>query len=157
MQDMDLLLQRLIKNNIEFVIVGGFAAVAYGVTIVTQDIDICCNFSTDNLLRLQEALADLDPLHRITTKRIPLELTAKKCPGLKNLYLSTDLGQLDCLGAITGVGDYEEVLKHSIEIELDIGKFRILTINALIKAKIAMGRPRDKEAVIQLNAIQETL
>lgn len=152
---MDLLLQRLIENNIEFVIVGGFAAVAYGVTLVTQDIDICCNFSPNNLLRLQEILVDLNPLHRMTNKRIPLELTVEKCKGLKNIYLTTDLGQLDCLGAITGVGDYKEVLKHSIEIELDIGKCRILTINALIKAKIAMGRPRDQEAVFQLNAIKE--
>ena len=155
MQEMDILLQRLIKNNIEFVIVGGFAAVAYGVTLVTQDIDICCNFTSDNLLRLQTTLADLNPLHRITNKRIPLNLTAEKCTGLQNIYLTTDLGQLDCLGSIKGVGDYEEVLKHSIEIELDIGKCRVLTINALIKAKKAMGRPRDKEAVLQLNAIKE--
>ncbi|MCK5849471.1 MAG: hypothetical protein KAH23_01050 [Kiritimatiellae bacterium] len=155
MDDTDLLLQRLIKHDIEFVIVGGFAAVAYGITMVTMDIDICCRFSTDNLLRLQEALIDLNPIHRITTKRLPLELTIEKCKMLKNLYLSTNLGQLDCLGNIKGIGDYDEVLKQSNDIELDIGVCRILTINALIKAKQAMDRPRDKEAVLQLNAIKE--
>jgi len=155
MHDTDLLLQRLIKHDIEFVVVGGFAAVAYGVTLVTMDIDVCCRFSTDNLLRLQQALADLNPIHRITTKRLPLDLTIEKCETLKNLYLSTDWGQLDCLGSIKGIGDYEEVFKQSNEIELDIGTCRILTINALIKAKNAMDRPRDKETVLQLNAIKE--
>jgi hypothetical protein len=152
---MDLLLERLIKNNIEFVIVGGFAAVAHGVTLVTQDMDVCCRFSTDNLLRLQQALADLHPVHRMTPQRLPFELTAEKCKNLKNLYLSTDWGQLDCLGNITGLGDYDAVFRQSNEIELDIGTCRMLTIDALIKSKRAMNRPRDKEAIIQLNAIKE--
>ncbi len=155
MQDMELLLERLIKHKIDFVIVGGFAAVAYGVTLVTQDIDICFDFSVDNLLRLQQALDDLNPVHRMTPKRLPLALTAEKCKGLKNVYLSTDWGQLDCLGQIKGIGEYEEVVRQSDEIELDIGTCRILTIQALIAAKRAMNRPRDKEAVLQLTAIKE--
>jgi len=155
MQDMELVLQRLIRDNVEFVIVGGFAAVAYGVTLVTMDIDVCCRFSTDNLMRLQQALADLNPIHRMTPQRLPLELTAEKCEGLKNLYLSTDWGQLDCLGSVKGVGGYEEVFDQSDEIELEIGTCRILSIDALIKAKKAMDRSRDKETVLQLNAIKE--
>jgi hypothetical protein len=151
---MELLLERLIKHSVNFVIVGGFAAVAYGVTLVTQDIDVCCDFSADNLLRLQEAIEDLNPVHRMTPKRLHLQLTAEKCKGLKNLYLSTDKGQLDCLGEVKGLGDYEAVLRKSEEIELDIGTCRILTIQALIDAKKAMDRPRDRETVLQLTAIQ---
>ena len=40
-------------------VVGGFAAVAHGVTQLTQDIDICCRMTPDNLMRLQGALSDL--------------------------------------------------------------------------------------------------
>ena len=155
MQDMELLLERLITHNVNFVIVGGFAAVAYGVTLVTQDIDVCCEFSTDNLLRLQQALRDLNPVHRMTPRRLPLELTADNCNGLKNLYLSTDQGQLDCLGEVKGIGNYEVVVRQSEEIELDAGTCRILTLQALINAKKAMDRPRDREAVLQLTAIKE--
>ncbi len=157
MQDMELLLERLIKHETDFVIVGGFAAVAYGVTLVTQDIDICFLFSSDNLLRLQQALKNLNPVHRMTPKRLPLELTAENCKGLKNLYLSTDWGQIDCLGQIKGIGGYEDVVRQSDEIELDVGTCRILTIQALIEAKMAMNRPRDRETVLQLTAIKEKM
>ncbi len=157
MQDSDLLLKRLIEHKVEFVIVGGFAAVAHGVTLVTQDMDVCCRFSGENLLRLQRALEGLNPVHRITPQRLPLALTLDNCGGLENLYVSTDIGVLDCLGSIAGIGGYEEVLAGSMEIELEVGKCRILTVDALIRAKKAMDRPRDAEAVLQLEAIRERL
>ena len=136
-------------------VVGGFAAVAHGVTLLTQDIDICCRFTPDNLIRLQSALADLHPVHRMPPERPPLRLTPETVAGLRNLYLETDWGQLDCLGEILGVGGYDEVLAQSVEIELPGGPCRILRIDALVRAKQAMGRDRDREAIIQLRAIQE--
>ena len=108
MADFENLLARLIEHRVEFVLVGGFAATAYGGTLLTQDVDVCLRFSPDNLMRLQEALADLHPVHRMTPQRLPLRLTPETCRDLKNLYLDTDLGQLDCLGTIQGVGDFEQ-------------------------------------------------
>ena len=155
MPDTESLLQRLIEHEVELVIVGGYAAVAHGVTLVTQDLDICCRFSRENLMRLQAAVSDLRPTHRMTPDRLPLQLTPENCRGLKNLYLGTDLGQLDCLAEITGVGDYDDVLRQSEEVDLGFGICRIITIDALILSKEAMDRPRDREAVIQLKAIRE--
>jgi len=74
---------------------------------------------------------------------------------LKNLSISTDIGVLDCLGSIAGLGDYDAVLESSVQIELDVGTCRVLTVDSLIKSKRAMGRPRDIEAVMQLEAIKE--
>ena len=87
--------------------------------------------------------------------RPPLRLTAENCVGLRNLYLDTDWGQLDCLGEILGVGSYPDVADHSVPVELSGGPCRILAIDALIRAKEAMGRQRDREAVLQLRAIRE--
>lgn len=157
MPDLESLLQRLIEHRVEFVIVGGYAAVAHGVTLVTQDMDICCRFSVENLMRLQESLADLHPRHRMTTDKLPLQISPESCKGLKNLYLTTDWGQVDCLGAVLGLGDYDVVFAESQKIELDFGWCRILTLGALIRAKSAMNRPRDQEAVIQLKAIQAAI
>lgn len=151
------LLTRLIEHEVECVLVGGFAATAYGSTMLTQDVDICMQFSPDNLMRLQKALADLHPVHRMTPQRLPLRLTSETGASLKNLYLDTDLGQLDCLGLIQGVGDFEEVKKHSIEVSLPAGVCRILSLDDLIRSKEAMGRPRDKESVLQLRAIRQRL
>jgi hypothetical protein len=89
--------------------------------------------------------------------RPPLALTPEGGVGLQNLYLATDWGQLGCLGSIQGVGGFEEVAAQSISITLPSGPCRVLGIDALIRAKEAMGRDRDREAVLQLLAIRERL
>lgn len=149
------LLTRLNKEGVKFVIIGGFAGVVHGCTLVTQDIDICCEFTAENLLLLQKAVADLNPLHRMTTGRVKLDLTKENCTDYKNLYLDTDLGQLDCVSFVDGIGDFEKVAKFSRVIEAEQLKFCVLTIDALIEAKKAMNRPRDTEAIIQLEAAKK--
>jgi hypothetical protein len=98
---------------------------------------------------------DLNPHHRLTANKLPLKLTEELCGRLKNLYLETDLGILDCLGEVKAVGDYEQALKHSVPCKLPYGDFQMLDIDALIAAKEAVGRERDLAAVIQLRAIKE--
>jgi hypothetical protein len=153
--DFPSLLRRFVGADVDFVIVGGYAGVVHGCTLVTQDVDICCDFTPANLLALQKAVADLHPVHRMTPGRQPLQLTAENTGQFKNLYLDTDLGHLDCLSEIQGLGGYDEVAKASQTIEIEGMPLRVLTIDALIVAKEAMNRPRDREAVRQLKAIKE--
>ena len=77
MSDLETLLKRLLDQRVEFVIVGGYAVMAHGAPLVTQDVDICCRFNAANLLRLQAAAADLHPVHRMTPQKLPLHLTRK--------------------------------------------------------------------------------
>lgn len=153
--DFPSLLMRLARAGVNFVVVGGYAGVVHGCTLVTQDIDICCDFSPPNLLALQAALADLHPVHRMTPGRLPLELRAENAGQFRNLYLDTDLGPLDCLSEIQGLGGYNAVVNASETVEIDGISLRILNIDALIVAKEAMNRPRDREAIRQLRAIKE--
>ena len=155
MSDLLNLLQRLARASVDFVIVGGYAGVVHGCTYLTQDVDICCDFSPGNLLALQAAIADLHPVHRMTPARKPLELTAESAAQFKNLYLDTDLGHLDCLSEIRGVGGYEQVKQASEPIEVEGVQLWVLTLDALITAKQAMNRPRDKEAIRQLKTIRK--
>jgi hypothetical protein len=155
MNNLSKMLVNLAHGGVEFVLVGGYAAVAHGVTLVTQDVDICCRFSKENLFRLQEVLAGLHPRHRMTPQKLPLELTDELCARLTNLYLETDLCMLDCLGEVKGVGGFDTVLAHSIELAFPGGSFRVLDLATLIDAKEAMDRPQDRLALIQLRAIQE--
>ena len=149
------LLERLVNADVDFVVIGGFAGVVHGCTYVTQDIDICCDFSPATLLALQRAISDLHPVHRMTPKRKKLQLTEQTCGQFKNLYLDTDIGQLDCLSFIDGLGDYNQVKGESELIEVEEMKMRVLSLDAWIKAKKSMSRPRDKEAVLQLEAIKK--
>ena len=86
---------------------------------------------------------------------MPLDLTPEQCASLKNLYLKTDLGIVDCLGEVLGIGDFEAVFKHSVEVELPYGKCRVLEIDALICAKEAMNRDHDRITVKYLREIKK--
>src|SRR5450756_1639971 len=100
-QNDKMLLQRLIEQKVEFVVIGGVCGVLHGAALVTYDLDICCRFSRENLRKIETAVKDLHPRHRLTANKLPLELTDELCDSLKNIYLTTDLGVLDCLGAVS--------------------------------------------------------
>jgi hypothetical protein len=154
MHNLSELLRRLIAGQVEFVLVGGFAAVAHGATMVTRDVDVCCRFSEANLMRIQNALADLHPVHH-SRPDMPLELTPEQCASLKNLYLKTDLGVVDCWGELLGVGGFEQAAQHVVEVETPSGKCRILDLDTLIVAKEAVGRDHDLITVKHLKAIKQ--
>lgn len=151
------LLLRLDSRGVHFVLVGGFGVVAHGSSLVTRDVDVACRMVSDNLVRLFEALEGLNPVHRMTPQRLPFTRGQTQDTQLKNLYLSTDWGMLDCLGEIKGIGGYEACLARSESIDLDGTRIRVLSLDAMIEAKRAMGRPRDLHAVLELEAIRERL
>jgi len=149
------LLTRLREQQVEFVIIGGVCGILHGVTLVTLDLDICCRFSRENLRRLEAAVKDLHPQHRLTANKLPLELTDELCDSLKNIYLRTDWGTLDCLSEVSGIGGFEQVWQCSVPHTMSFGEFRILGLDALIAAKTAAGRLKDQEAVRLLLVIKE--
>jgi hypothetical protein len=154
-QDDRALLARLNKHEVDFVIVGGVACVLHGASYVTYDLDICIRLAADNFYRIQAALQDLHPYHRLAANKLPLELTAELCTRLKNIYLQTDFGTLDCLGEILGIGNFDQVAVCSISMSLPFGACRVLSLEALITAKEAAGRDKDSRALRFLRAIKD--
>jgi hypothetical protein len=154
-QDDRALLVRLNQRQVDFVIVGGVACVLHGASYVTYDLDVCIRLGAENLYRIQAALADLHPYHRLAAQKLPLELTDELCTRLKNMYLQTDLGTLDCLGEILGIGDFDKVTERSITMSFPFGAFRVLSLDALICAKEAAGRDKDSSALRYLRAIKD--
>jgi hypothetical protein len=149
------LLTRLKDSGLEFVVIGGVCVVFHGAPVATFDLDICCKFGEENVRRIECALSDLHPVHRLTANKLPLESTRSTFGQLKNLYLQTDFGKLDCLSEVAGVGDFDAVLKRSVGANFSYGQFRFLDIDALIESKQAIGRERDLDAVRRLLAIKE--
>jgi hypothetical protein len=151
------LLTRLREHGLEFVIIGGVCAVYHGAPLATFDLDICCRFGEENLKQIEAAVQDLNPVHRLTANKLPLELTPQLCANLKNLYLQTDLGKLDCISEVAGIGDYAAVFKQSVLAKFSYGEFRFLSLDGLIASKEAASRERDREALRHLLAIKERL
>ena len=149
------LLARLHQQGVEFVLIGGVCGVMHGSGLLTVDLDVSCRFNPANLRRLESALCDLHPYHRLTPNKLPFVLTDELCSSLKNLYLQTDLGKLDCLSEVTGVGDYDTALKSSIEFNMSFGPIRMFDLETLIISKEAAGREKDKYALPVLRALAE--
>ncbi len=156
MSELNRLLQRLCDADIDFVIVGGFAATLHGSSLVTRDLDVCAILSNENVEKLREALRDLQPTHRMTPQK--LSFLDNPDPGVevRNLYLRTDLGPVDVLSSILGVGDFDRVRAASIEIELFGRSCRVISLDDLIRAKEALGRDKDLLAAKELRAVRET-
>ena len=118
MSELNGLLQRLSDVGVEFVVVGGVAAVLHGSSMVTRDLDVCATLSSENLQKLRDVLRDLNPVHRIASERQSFLENPEPGVSVRNLYLQTDLGALDLLGEITGVGDLQQILASAIEVDL---------------------------------------
>jgi hypothetical protein len=157
MIDLERISVRLAEGKVDFVIAGGMAALILGGSLMTRDVNVVCSLDAENLLRLFDTLKELNPVHRMTPQRIPFTREHVEKGGLKNLYLSTDLGQLDCLGDIKGIGGYDECLARSEDVQLSGGTIKVLSLDAMIDAKRAMGRPRDLHTVLELEAIRDSL
>lgn len=74
---------------------------------------------------------------------------------LKNIYLQTDLGPLDILGSISGLGDFAEVRRNAVPFDLFGRQVLVISIDDLIKAKEALARPKDILVAQELRAIAE--
>ena len=151
------LLTRLQQNSVDFVVIGGVCCIFHGVPLATFDLHICCPFDEQTLYRIQAAVRDLHPRHRLAANKLPLELTPNLASRLKNLYLQTDLGILDCLGEVSGIGNYQQALMRSVEGQLAYGRFKFLNLDAIIDAKQSAGREQDVTALRYLRPIRERL
>lgn len=157
MTNLNELLQRLCGAEIEFVVVGGFAAVLHGSTLVTRDLDVCTVLTPANVEKLRTTLADLRPIHRMTPQRLSFLTNPDPGVSIQNLYLETDAGAVDFLTSITGVGDFQRIRETSVEIELFGHRCRVMSLPDLIAAKRALGRDKDLLAARELEAIAERL
>ena len=135
MTELNKLLQRLLDADIDFVIVGGFGAVLHGSTLVTRDLDICAILTPANVGKLRGAFRDFHPTHRHNPQRLSFLEIPRSDVELKNLYLQTDLGALDVLGSITGVGNYERVAANAETVELFGHRVRVISIEDLISPR----------------------
>ena len=156
MTDFAALLKLLSKHQVEFVVVGGAAAIAHGSARLTQDLDVVYDRSPENLERLTAALKDEKPYLRGAPAGLPFlwdRLTLSR--GL-NFTLSTSLGDIDLLGEIPGGGTYQDLKANAIELKVFETRCLCLSLKQLIRAKRAAGRPKDLEALAELEAIEET-
>jgi predicted nucleotidyltransferase len=148
-------LRVLSEAGVDFVVVGGAAAIAHGSARLTLDLDVVYARTAANIERLAAALAPHDPYLRGAPRGLPFSWDAETIRRGLNFTLTTAFGDLDLLGEIAGGGGYQALLPHSAPLSLFGVDCRCLSLERLIHVKRAAGRPKDLEAIAELEALKE--
>jgi predicted nucleotidyltransferase len=153
--DFGRLLKLLSDGEVEFIVVGGVAAAVHGAARATYDLDVCYGRDRPNLDRIVAVLAGLHPYLRGAPAGLPFQLNAPTLRAGLNFTLQTDAGDLDLLGEIVGGGRFEDLRAHATEVELFGTTCLCVTLPKLIAMKRAAGRPKDHDALAELEVLLE--
>jgi predicted nucleotidyltransferase len=150
----DEILRRLVERGVDFVVIGGVAAVLHGSARNTFDLDIC--FATDraNLLALGDVLTALRARLKGVDDDVPFVPDERTLRQVELLTLVTSLGELDVLSRPPGAPRFQELRRNADR--YDLGGFNVLvaSIEDLIAMKEAAGRPKDLVDIEELEAIK---
>jgi hypothetical protein len=149
------LIRRLAEHKVNFVLVGGLAMIAQGSAYITKDLDICYARQAQNIAALAAALAPLHPYLRGAPPGLPFRFDVPTIQAGLNFTLTTDFGDLDVLGEISGIGDFEQALGQSEERTIYGLAIRVLTLDGLIAAKKAAGRTKDRNHLLELEELKK--
>jgi predicted nucleotidyltransferase len=146
-------LRVLYDEEVEFVLIGGAAMQLQGSAHVTEDLDFCYARSPKNYQRLAKALRPYHPLLRNAPENLPFKFDVQTITNGLNFTLLTDLGAIDLLGEVSGLGAYPEVKAASELMNIFGLKQQVLSLAGLIKAKRAAGRKRDLDVIEELEGL----
>lgn len=148
-------LLRLLRDaQIEHVVVGGVAAIAWGASEFTRDLDIVIPYAAADIGVLLEALAPHRPKHATRPDLGVIANSPEELAGFRMLLIDTDLGRLDVLPGCEPIGDYARLASHAKSVSLDDGRHQIIALDDLIAVKEHVGRPKDLLVAAQLRAIR---
>jgi predicted nucleotidyltransferase len=153
--DFEQLLPALSRAGVELIVVGGVAAIVHGSSRLTQDLDVVYRRTPENIDRLTTALRPFAPYLRGAPPGLPFRWDSETIRRGLNFTLVTSAGDLDVLGEIAGDGTYETLLPHSRKVSVFGIECYCLGLDRLIQAKRDAGRPKDLEAIAELEALRE--
>ncbi|RLB76616.1 MAG: hypothetical protein DRH24_17600 [Deltaproteobacteria bacterium] len=151
--DLSAIIEGLIKADVKFILVGGLAAVVQGAPVTTMDVDILHKQSPENIAKLFVFLKSIDAIYRRPDNKIIMP-KQEDFSGMGHALFSTCLGPLDVLAFIEQEKTYEDLFKHTVEIEFRGHTIHVLNIKTLIELKKTSKDPKDKQ---RLPVLEETL
>lgn len=134
-------IELLNKNNVRYIVIGGYAVVYHGYVRSTNDIDIWIDISKDNIKKVIKALDEFGFA----------SLNIKKGDFSPNqiIQLGYPPNRIDLLTTPAGI-DFETCYKSKEQVDIDHIAVNIIDLENLIKAKKASGRTRDLADVEEL-------
>jgi len=151
--DLSAVLEGLIKADVNFILVGGLAAVVQGAPVTTMDVDIVHNRSSENIVKLLAFLKSIGAVHRRLDDKV-IEPTERDISGKGHALFSTRLGPLDVLAVIEEGKTYDDLLEHTVDVKFRGHTIKVLDLKMIIELKKASRDPKDKQ---RLPVLEETL
>lgn len=136
------ILKVLSRHGVDYLVVGGVAAIFHGAPVATLDLDIMPRPTRENRERLLVALGEiharyLDPAGRLI---VP---DAGKLETLHIHRLVTDLGALDVLSHIGNGLTYQDLTGETLTHEVEGISVRVLNLATIIRSKEEANRDKD--------------
>ena len=148
-------IQVLVDAGVDFVIIGGWSAVLHGSAYITNDLDICFSRRPENLSRLAGALAPFHPRLRDLPDDLKFLWDERTLSNGTVFTLVTDVGKIDLLAEVAGLGTFEAVRSHSQLFEAADRRVWALSLPALIQSKRAGGRAKYLQLLPELESLLE--
>jgi|SRR5580704_6953167 hypothetical protein len=145
----------LAEAKVDFVIIGGWCAILHGSAYVTNDLDVCFARDKENCERIARALAPFHPRLRDMPPNLPFVWDATTLSNGSIFTLSTDLGPIDLLAEVSGLGDFSDVKRCSVLARMIDLQVWTLDLKSLIRAKRAAGREKDLKLLPELESLLE--
>jgi hypothetical protein len=143
------------RYGVEFIVLGGEAAVLHGSPLATFDTDLCYRRTPENLRRLANALHEIHPTLRGAPADLPFRLDAESLALGANFTFETDYGPLDLLGWVEPLGTFENLLDRQETVDVGSLRLQVIGLDDLITIKRHIRRPKDQAALFQLAAIKQ--
>jgi hypothetical protein len=135
------ILQTLVKNQVDFIVVGGIAAGLRGAPVLTLDLDVVHSTDPANVARILAVLEELDARYRHHPARLRPNASHLESPG--HQLLITRFGPFDLLGNIGRGRSYSDLLPLTLEMDVRGVRIRVLTLEAQIAVKEEVGGEKD--------------
>lgn len=151
--DAEPVLAVLERHNVEFVVVGGYAARLHGAARPTSDVDVTPRTTRDNLDRLASALRELGARIRSDTnpEGFRFDVSGESLAGVRMLNLQTDHGDLDlAIRPAAFENGYDDLIDRSTEHTVGRLQVRIAALDDVIKSKETAARLKDLQALPEL-------
>jgi hypothetical protein len=152
--DVERLLGCLTRRGVDYVVVGGIAAVLWGSPRNTFDLDVCPATDPGNLEALARALVELEARLRGIEEDVPFSPDARTLGQVEMLTLDTTAGPLDLVMRPDGAPVYDRLRRSATRVDIGAAAVLVASIEDLIAMKRAAGRPKDELDVEELEAIQ---
>ena len=148
------LLAHLTAHGVDFVVVGGIAAVLHGAERNTFDLDVCAGPDEGNLEALGRALLELTARLRGVEEDVPFVPDGRSLRKLQIITLTTSLGPLDVLTRPIGSPPYATLRRRALRVDIGSTSILVASIPDLLEMKRATARAKDELDIEALEAIE---